>query len=74
MIKMMVIAVGVLGGPVDLGKIYSYDTMEQCNERIIHYAKMFNVDVKYHVDTKGMSARHKGNALNDVVRICVEDN
>ena len=70
----MVIAAGILGGPVDLGKIYTYDTMEECNARVIHYAEKFDSEVKYHVDTKGMSTRHQGNALNDVLRVCVEDN
>ena len=73
MIKMIVIAAGVLGGPVDLGKIYTYDTMEECNARVIHYAEKFDGDVKYHVDTKGMSTRHRGNALNDVLRICISE-
>ena len=65
MIKMLVIAVGALGGPVDLGKVYTHNTMEECNARIIYHAEKFDGDVKYHVDTKAMSTKHKGGPLKD---------
>ena len=73
MIKMIVLSVGVLGGPIDLGKVYTYDTLEECNERVIYYAEKFDGDVKYHVDTKAMSTKHGGSPLFSIYRICVEE-
>ena len=73
MIKMLVISVGVLGGPVEIGKAYPHNTMEECNARIIYHAEKFDGDVKYHVDTKAMSTKHKGGLGRSVYRICVEE-
>ena len=73
MIKMLVISVGVSGGPVDLGKVYPHNTMEECNARVIYYAEKFDGDVKYHVDTKAMSTKYKGGPGRTVYRMCVEE-
>ena len=64
---------GVLGGPVDLGKVYPQNTMEECNERVIYYAEKFDGEVKYHVDTKGMSTKYKGGLGKDIYRMCVKE-